>query len=191
MANRGFCETLAVMAGSGTALTAAARASLTQGALGQTFRPTIPPNILKERDVITVWAHGIISSVVTTPGTARFDLSFGGTAILDSQAILLDTVAAHTNVGWVLRMTGTVRAVGTSANMMWAGEWVCEDILGVPATAPKGVLTAILPWNTTPALSVNFDSTVSNALDLQFTQTVTTGSLTMHQAKITLETSFG
>jgi len=59
--------------------------------------------------------------------------------------------------------------------------WTCEDILGVPATAPKGVLSAILPWNSAPAVGANFDSTVSQQIDFFFTQTVGTGSMTVHQ----------
>jgi hypothetical protein len=34
--------------------------------------------------------------VITTPGTARFDLRIGAVVAFDSLAILLDTVAAHT-----------------------------------------------------------------------------------------------
>lgn len=188
----GFWETLQSLTGDGTAITAAARTSMTAGATGG--RCTIPGGKLQIGDVLNVKAHGRISSLITTPGTARFDLAFGaslGTAIMDSLAILLDTVAAHTNVGWVLDMEGTVRAVGTSANMMWHGRWTCEDILGVPATAPKGVLTAMLPWNTAPVVSANFDSTIANLVDLNFTQTVATGSCQLHEYVLALKTSRG
>lgn len=187
----GYWETLSTLIADGTALTAAARASLTQGAVATGFRYTLPGNRLRVNDVLHLKASGRISSVITTPGTARFDLSFGGTAILDSLAILLDTVAAHTNVGWELEMEATVRQAGTTANMMWSGKWTCEDILGVPATAPKGVLSAILPWNSAPAVSASFDSTINNLIDLQFTQTAATGSCTLHQAILSLKTSTG
>jgi hypothetical protein len=187
----GYWETLAVLKASGTALTAAARASLTQGANATGFRYTMPGNRLRIGDVLRLDASGRISSLITTPGTARFDLSMGGTAIMDSLAILLDSVAAHTNVLWVLEMQGTVVADGTTANMQWWGKWTCEDILGVPATAPKGVLTAMLPWNTPPTVSANFDSTVSQLIDLQFTQTVATGSCQLHTAELSLKSSTG
>jgi hypothetical protein len=106
---------------------------------------------------------------------------FGGTVIFDGLAVLLDTVAAHTNVGWELEILLTVRAVGATANLIGQGRWTCEDILGVPAAAPKGCLTAILPWNSAPAVGTNFDSTASQQVDLFFTQTVATGSMTLHQ----------
>ena len=188
----GYWETLASLVGTPTAITAAARTSMTVGATGARF--TMPGGKLKLGDVIHVAASGRISSVITTPGTARFDLAFGtslGTAIMDSLAILLDTVAAHTNVGWKLFMEGTVQAVGTAANMSWDGQWICEDILGVPATAPKGVLTAMLPWNTNPAVSANFDSTIANLIDLNFTQTVATGSIQLTQYTLSHKTSTG
>jgi hypothetical protein len=143
--------------------------------------------------VLHLKAGGRISSLITTPGTARFDLSagVGGTAIMDSLAILLDTVQAHTNVGWMLDMEGEVRAVGSTANIMWQGRWTCEDLLGTPATPPKGSLTAVLPWNSAPAAGSNFDHSVANILDFNFTQTVATGSVTLHTYALALKTSTG
>src|SRR5262245_30427792 len=108
----GYVETLAVMRGDGTALTAAARASLLQGASGATGLFTLTPNKLREGDVIHLFAMGRISCVVTTPGTARFDLSFAGTVSFDSLAMPLNTTA-QTNVMWVLDVRGTVRSIGT------------------------------------------------------------------------------
>lgn len=190
----GYWETLASMTGDGTAITAAARTSMTAGATGARY--TLPGGKLQIGDVLNVRAHGRISSVITTPGTARFDLAFGaslGTAIMDGLAILLDTFVAHTNAGWVLDMEGTVRAVGTAANMMWHGRWICEDIIGgVTGVAfPKGVLTAVLPWNTAPVVSANFDSTIANLVDLNFTQTAATGSCQLHDYVLSLKTSRG
>ena len=162
----------------GTAVTAAAATTL----LPPAALKTLPPNFF---DVIgkqlRIRATGRISSVITTPGTARFDVRLGGTVVFDGLAVLLDSVAAHTNVGWILDITLTCRAIGTSASLFGQGTWTCEDILGVPATAPKGVLTAILPWNSAPAVGATFNSTISQQLDLFFTQTVATGSCTCHQ----------
>ena len=115
----GYWETLAATVGDGTALTAAARASLLQGATGKTGLYTLAPNKLRVGDVLWLRASGRISCVVTTPGTARFDLSagVGGTAFMDTLAINLNIVA-KTNVPWILDMVGTVRVVGNAANMM-------------------------------------------------------------------------
>ncbi len=144
---------------------------------------TLPNNFFYVGRMLRIRASGRISSVITTPGTARFDVRLGSVVAFDGLAVLLDTVAAHTNVGWLLEILLTCRAVGsgTATNLMGQGLWTCEDILGVPATAPKGVLSAILPWNSAPAVGTGFDNTVANTLDLFFTQTVTTGSMTLHQ----------
>lgn len=162
----------------GPTLTAAAAASC----LPAQAKFTLPANFLDTvGKVLRVKASGRISTVITTPGTARFDIRFGGTVVADSLAILPDTVAAHTTVGWYLEMLLTLRASGSSANLMMQGLWTCEDILGVPATAPKGVLSAMLPWNSAPAVGSNFDATIAQQVDMFFTQTVATGSLTLHQ----------
>jgi hypothetical protein len=166
----------------GPSLTAAAAATCLPAA----SRITIPTNFWYVGKMLEIKASGRISSVITTPGTARFDVRFGSNVVFDSLAILLDTVAAHTNVGWFLEILLTCRAIGsgTSATLFGQGKWTCEDILGVPATAPKGVLTAMLPWNSAPAVGAGFDSTVTNLVDCFFTQTVATGSMTLHQFAI-------
>lgn len=188
----GYWETLASINADGTALTAAARASLLQGGAKPGLY-TLPANKLRIGDVLHLKATGRISSLITTPGTARFDLSAGvaGAAFMDTLAILLDTVQAHTNVGWILDMEGTVRAVGSTANIIWGGRWTCEDLLGTPATPPKGSLTAVLPWNAAPAPGTNFDHSVANIIDFNFTQTVATGSVQLHTYSLSLKSSTG
>ena len=140
----------------GPTLTAAAAASCVP-----TYVPTtLPAGYWQIGRMWRLTAAGRISSVITTPGTARFDLRLGGVVAFDTLAILLDSVAAHTTVGWYLNVLLTCRAVGsgTSANLIGQGTWACEDILGVPATAPKGVLSAIVPWNAAPAVGTGFNS---------------------------------
>lgn len=175
----GFRKTLISSQGDGSTLTAAAAASC----LPAQAKALIPGGTFDAPGkILLIEATGRISSLITTPGTARFDVRIGGTVMFDGLAVLLDTVAAHTTVGWTLRIMMTMRTAGAAATFWGQGLWTCEDILGVPATAPKGVLSAILPWNSTPAVSSNtFDATASNALDLFFTQTAATGSLTVHQ----------
>jgi hypothetical protein len=179
----GYRKCLASSQIDGPALTAAAAATCLPAA-AKTTLPINTFDVIGKQLLIT--ASGRISSVITTPGTARFDVRLGGTVVFDSQAILLDTVAAHTNVGWYLQILMTLRSLGAAAapvtaNFMGQGIWTCEDILGVPATAPKGVLSAILPWNAAPAVGGNVDTSTALSLDLFFTQTVATGSMTLHQ----------
>lgn len=174
-------ETLITAQVNGAAVTAAAATSLLPASAKYTLEPNFFKNLGQK---IQVKASGRISSLITTPGTARFDVRLGSTVVFDGLAALLDTVAAHTNVGWWLDIELTLAAIGATANLMGSGIWVCEDILGVPATAPKGCLTAMLPWNAAPAVGGNFDSGASQILDLFFTQTVATGSVQLHQFEL-------
>ncbi len=180
MSQQSWNETLITAQIDGTAVTAAAATTL----LPPAAKFTLPANFFEIGRKVTIKAWGRISSLITTPGTARFDVRFGGTVVFDGLAILLDTVAAHTNVGWCLQVELTCRAIGTTGNLMGQGYWTCEDILGVPAGAPKGTLTAMLPWNSAPAVGGNFDTTASQQVDLFFTQTVGTGSITLHQYEL-------
>jgi hypothetical protein len=179
---KGYTETLITAQGPGAALTAAAAASLLPA---QAKLPLLANFWEVAGQQIEIEAGGKISSVITTPGTARFDVRIGGVVVWDSLAILLDTVAAHVNVGWRLRVKLTCRAVGATGNLFGVGLWTCEDLLGTPATAPKGSLTAILPWNAAPAVGANFDTGAAGTLDLFFTQTVATGSITLEEYDVT------
>lgn len=172
----GYEEVLTSSQIDGAVITAAAATSM----IPAENKITLPASWWVKGKQLRIEASGRISSLITTPGTARYDIRFGGTVVFDGLAILLDTVAGHTTVGWKLDIVLTCRAVGTTANLFGVGTWTCEDILGVPATAPKGVLSAILPWNATPAVGANFDSTTSQVVDAQFTQTAATGSMTCH-----------
>ncbi len=189
----GYWETLASINADGTALTAAARASLLQGAGGKQGLYTLAANKLRVNDVIHLRASGRISCVVTTPGSITFDLSFGvaGTAVMSTLAIPLNIVA-KVNVPWVLDMVGTVRAIGNAGNMFWQGYWLSEAALNtaVPATGP-GPGGNTLPYNTAPVIGSNVDMTVAQILDFNFTQTVATGSVTLHQYCLALLTSTG
>jgi hypothetical protein len=185
----------------GTAVTAAARTSLTAGGVATASRFTIPGGMIKyPGDIIEVIASGIISCVVTTPGTARFDLAFGttlGTALFDTQAMPLNIVA-RTNVLWSLRLRATCTAPGITSNWVWDGEWLSEAMINtaLQATGPGPGGTKV-PYSGTATGASNvvsastFNTTVSNIMDLNFTQTVATGSITLQQMDLSLITATG
>lgn len=190
---RGFYRTLINITADGTALTAAARASLLQGAGGKQGLYTLPANELNIGDMLEIYAFGRISCVITTPGTARFDLSagVGGTAFFDTLAMPLNIVA-KVNVGWSLFVRGIVRAIGNAANIFWYGQWLSEASINtaLPATGP-GPGGQNVPYNTPPVVGSNFDHSVSNILDFNFTQTVATGSVTLHGFQLARLTESG
>ena len=192
----GFWQTLATLPAPGTAVTAAARASMTQGTNATAARFTLPGNALKTLgDQLRCYATGIISTVVTTPGTARFDIAMDTTAKMDTTAMPLNIVA-RTNVPWILDITGTLTTVGTAAVLTWTGVWLSEDMINtaLQATGP-GPGGTVVPYSGTATgastASSSFDSTVSHLLDLYFTQTVATGSITLQQLNFSILTATG
>lgn len=184
MSNNSWNQTIITQQGAGPALTAAAAASML---LGQS-KFTFPANLLKIGDHLRMVARGIISNVVTTPGTARFDLRFGSVVVFDTGALNLNVVA-KTNVPWTLDVDLEVRAIGsgTSANLWAQGTFVSEAVIAspLPAVGGNGILNVPVA---SVAVSTGFDSTTSFAIDSFFTQTVATGSLTCEQFRLIYET---
>lgn len=190
----GFWKTLNTLQAPGTAITAASRTSMTVGSTQARF--TLPANELKNPgDQLRVWASGIISTVITTPGTARFDLAMATTAKLDTTAMPLNIVA-RTNVPWVLDLTATIVIPGTAATWNWTGVWLSDDMINtaLQATGP-GPGGTMVPYSGTATgastAGTTFDSTVSQLLDLYFTQTAATGSITLQQMNISVLTATG
>jgi hypothetical protein len=161
----------------GPTLTAATTSSMVP-----TYVPTsIPAGYWQIGRIWRITAAGRISNVVTTPGTARFDLRMGAVTVWDSLALNLNVVA-KTNVPWFLQVILTCRSVGTgtSATLFGQGVFLSEAYINtaVAATGP-GPGGTVIPTGA-PAVGTGFDSTVANAMDFRFTQTVATGSITMH-----------
>lgn len=181
MSNQSFQQVLVESQVDGTALTAAAAASCIPAAAKFTLPANFFDRIGKQ---LLVRASGRVSTVVTTPGTMRFDVRFGATVVFDGLAVALATADAYTTQGWWLEILLTCRAIGATGNLMGQGKLTSMNIAGAAATPPKGALTAMLPWNTAPAVGSNFDTTASQQVDLFFTQTVATGSLTVHQYEL-------
>jgi hypothetical protein len=181
-----FQEALLSHRGDGTALTAAAAASLIQGAGATRAKYTFPANFFEVNKCVRITASGRISCAVTTPGTARFIVKFGSVTVFDSLAINLNVVA-KTNVPWSLDLVLFCQSAGDSTTAtMFPGNcsWASEAVVGSPLPTVGGSGVVLLPYNTAPAVGTGFDSTVSQQFDLQFQQTVATGSCTLHAMKI-------
>jgi hypothetical protein len=153
----------------GPTLTAAAAASCVP-----TYVPTtLPAGYWQIGRIWRVTATGRISCVVTTPGTARFDVRLGGVVAADTLAILLNTTA-KTNVNFWLEGLMTCRSVGsgTSATLMNQWLFMSEAVINTaaPTTGPGGGYS--LPWNTAPVVGTGFNSQSALTLDCFFTQTV-------------------
>lgn len=133
---------------------------------------------------LRIRAQGRISCAVTTPGTARYDIRLGASAIIafDTGAMNLNVVA-KTSVGWDLNLLLTARTVGngTTATLLGQGTWTSEAGVGAPLPTAGGSAVFVVPYNTAPVVGAGFDSTSALKLDMFFTQTVATGSMTLHQ----------
>lgn len=173
----GFWKVLVSAQGDGSALTAAAAAS----ALPSAAKYTLPASTFQYAgQLLHVHASGRISCAVTTPGTARFDLRLGGTVVFDTLAMNLNIVA-KTNVHWILDAYGEFRSPGSTSNFLWQGYWLSEAVIASPLPTVGGSGIFTVPYNTAPAVGSNWDSNAAQAVDFQFTQTVATGSMTLHQ----------
>ena len=173
-------ETLMTMKASGPTLTAAAAASMLE-----TRAPfTVPPNFFEAGKKLYIRAAGRISCVVTTPGTARFDVRLGGIVVFDTAALNLNVVAKVT-VPWSLEVDLTCYAAGTGtlANIMGVANFQSEAVVGSPLSS-AGSNGALLAPVGAPTVGAGFNSTASQLLDMFFTQTVATGSFTCHQYEL-------
>lgn len=167
----------------GPTLTAAAAASCIPVA----SRLILPNNYWTVGKKWRVRIGGRISCAVTTPGTARFDFRTGpsGTIIAhDSGAINLNVVA-KTTVPFVYQLDLTCRSVGNAAltALFGIGSFTSEALVGAPLPSAGGNASIICPVGA-PAVGTGFDNTAANAVDFFFTQTVATGSMTVHQYDI-------
>jgi len=181
MSFQSWQETLITATGDGPTLTAAATASC----IPTSSVITLPNNFWQVGRMVRIFAAGRISCVITTPGTARFDVRIAAVTAFDTGALNLNTVAKVT-VPWWLDIVLTCRAIGsgTSANLMGVACFQSEAVVGAPLPAAGGNGVLLAPVGA-PAVGTGFDSTLANTLDMRFTQTVATGSLTLHQYKVT------
>jgi hypothetical protein len=176
-------QTIVMGATDGPTLTAAARASCIPTA----NRVTLPNNFFYIGRAIKFLLNGRISCAVTTPGTARYDIcmgSAGTTIVFDTLALNLNIVA-KTTVPWFLECLLVCRAVGngTATTFFPRGQFTSEAVVGsaLPSAGGNGSLMAPVG---TPAVGAGMDNTAASILDVFFTQTVATGSMTVHNYQV-------
>lgn len=176
----GYWSPLAIATADGPTLTAAAAATC----LPVTALYTFPPNAIGVGTMLHVRASGRMSCVITTPGTARFDLRLGGTVIFDTGALPMNVVAKTTVPFW-LEVFVTCRSTGASPSFFGSGALLTEALLGgLPSASGDGsfYLSAVAAGaDSAPVVVSAGNTTVANAFDMFFTQTVATGSVTVHQ----------
>jgi hypothetical protein len=150
-------------------------------------RVTLPANFFQYAgQALRVRSMGRVSNIVTTPGTLTFRMKFGSIAVATTGALALN-VAAKTNVTWILDWDLTCRSVGggTSATIMFSGQWQSEAVVGSPAAGSGGAASHIFPASA-PAVGTGFDSTVANQIDLtaQWSVSNAGNSIQLHSFKL-------
>ncbi len=177
----GFWQPLAIASADGPTLTTTAASGFT--CLPVTALFTFPPNSFVVGSALRISAQGRISCVITTPGTARFDIRLGGTVAFDTGPLALVPIAKTTLPWWFDAMI-VCRAVGATGNFFGFGKFQSEAVVGSPlaSTGGSGSLISAVSGGaeTAPAVGGSVNTTVANTFDCFFTQTVTTGSFTVH-----------
>lgn len=183
MSLQSWQETLTAAIADGPTITAAAPTV----AIPSAAIITLPNNFFYPGRMIKISAQGRISCAVTTPGTARWGIFFNNVVNCDSLALNLNVVA-KVNVPWWLEILGTCRTSGngTSATIFWFGQFSSEAVVGsaLPTAGGNGTLTFTHGGVGATAIGAGFDSTAAIPIDLRYTQTVATGSLTLQEYKI-------
>lgn len=176
-------ENIVTGATDGPTLTGAARASCIPTA----SRIVLPNSFFYIGRRLRYTLSGRISCVVTTPGTARYDFTMGSagtTIVFDTLALNLNIVAKAT-VPWMLQVELVCRAVGsgTATTFFPTGFFASEAVIASPLPAVGGNGFLNVPVGT-PAVGAGMDNTAASALDVFFTQTLATGSMTVHNFSI-------
>jgi hypothetical protein len=108
--------------------------------------------------------------------------------IADSGALNLNVVA-KTNVPWWLDFEGFVSAIGsgTSATVTGLFRFTSEAVVGSAANTAGSNGTLLGPV-TGAVAGAGFDSTITNIVTANFTQTVATGSMTCLSSRWNMDT---
>jgi hypothetical protein len=195
----GFWQTLTTLQAAGTAVAATTtRTSLTVGSTQARY--LMPGDTIKNvGDALLLKAGGIISTVVTTPGTETIDFALATIANCSTGAMTLNVVA-QTNAPWYLEMLMTAISVGagSAAQFRFNGYWLSAASLNVNAGATgPGPGGQDVPYSGTATgastLGTTFDSTVSLATDIYATSSINTAgsSIQLLQYSLTLITATG
>jgi hypothetical protein len=185
MPSNSYESVLITAQGDGAALASSTTAT---SLLPASAKTKIWPNFFGSTEkMIRIWAHGRISTLVTTPGTLTLDVRFIDSAattvvVMNGGAMTLNIVA-KTNVTWWLEIIASCRLIGSSATLFGTGKWTSEAVIGAAAPTAGGAPCHLLPYNTAPAVGTAFDATLEQRIDLFGTWSVNSGSnsITLHQ----------
>jgi hypothetical protein len=138
---------------------------------------SIPAFYMAPGRTLRLEAFGVVSNVVTTPGTLTFRLRWGGVAgtiLVASAALALDTTA-HTNFGWYLKMLVVCRTAGASGTFMTGGHVQLGDTL---TSTAANLLPTVLPASANANVTVDTTTAKLLSLTAQFSVATSPTNLT-------------
>lgn len=147
---------------------------------------SIPAFYMAPYKTVYIWAFGVNSNVVTTPGTQTMRVRWGGvagTVLLATAAQGLDTTA-RTNALWNLEAKIVCRTAGATGTFMSGGIWAQINVLSSTAA---NLLPAMMGSAGTPLASgnaaVTVDTTTAKLLSVtgQFSVATSPTNLTCQQ----------
>ena len=176
MSKQTWQETVKTGIDVGISLSAAATSSLL--ASQQVY--TLPAHMWEVGTAIRIRATGKMSNAITTPGTGLFQVVLTDAAstpitVWDSGAFDLNLVA-KTDVPWWIEIELVCAQSDSQAALFGMGKFTCESVVGSPVTTVGGVGTLLLPVSS-PANGSGFDPASTEAVDLTWTQTESTGAI--------------
>lgn len=142
-----------------------------------------PAYYMQPGRTLRVTASGLVSNVVTTPGTLTMRLRWGGVAgvvLAASGAIALDTTA-HTSYMWFLSLIVVCRTAGSSGTFLTAGQLWTNDVAS--ATAANLLANPMGSAGASANAAVTVDTTAAKLLSLtaQFSVATSPTNLTCQQ----------
>jgi hypothetical protein len=151
---------------------------------------SIPAFYMVPGKTVQILAYGVMSNVVTTPGTLIVRVRWGGvagTVLLASAAIGLDTTA-HTGGLWYLDAHITCRTAGATGTFMSGGRLDVFDVLSSTAAnlLPNLLGSAGTPGGANANAAVTVDTTAAKLLSVtaQFSVATNPTNLTCQQRLI-------
>jgi len=144
----------------------------------------VPAYYMAPGRVLRITAYGLVSNVVTTPGTLAFWVRWGGVSgaiLCASNAIAMDTTA-RTSYPWMLQALVTCRTAGTGGTMNSFGWVMTPDTLSSTAA---NLLSNMMTSAVSPGANadVTTDTTIAKLLSVtaKFSVSTSPTNLTCQQ----------
>jgi hypothetical protein len=150
---------------------------------------SIPAYYMAAGRTLRLWAYGVMSNVVTTPGTLILSVRWGGvagTVLMKTAALGLDTTA-RTNSLWALHGNITCRSAGSSGSFLSGGIAFCNVLSSTAANLLPNLMGSAGAPLASGSTAVTVDTTTAKLLSITATFSVSTSPTNLTCQQRTLE----